>query len=128
MNSNAEYTLDEIKLMLEDYIQHRADGYSKHSFAPCDYRTLERHLEVYAVDLQTEKRKLEEAERTGRWLWEKIGKTMAKEGIGNATAWIFNMKNRYPEEWADKQHLEHSGNAEAPVIFQLDPRFGKENN
>lgn len=49
--------------------------------------------------------------------WEQIGRKAAfgtVEGF-NATAWIFNMKNRFGrmddfgEKWSDKQELEHSG-------------------
>lgn len=30
-------------------------------------------------------------------------------GYFNNTLWIFNMKNRFKQEWRDKQELEHSG-------------------
>lgn len=42
-----------------------------------------------------------------------------------STGAIFALKNM---GWNDKQTIQHEGNAEAPVIFQLDPRFGKEGN
>ncbi len=125
MSSNAEYTLEEVKKLITAYIEHRSQGYSKTSFVDCDYRTIERHLEVYESDLQPEKRELERAERVGQKMWEQIGKTIAVAGQGNATAWIFNMKNRYPQEWNDKQTIQHEGNAESPVIFKLDERFNK---
>jgi len=37
-----------------------------------------------------------------RLTWEKIGLDLAKTGTGNATAFIFNMKNRFKKEWRDK--------------------------
>lgn len=43
--------------------------------------------------------------------WEKIGLFGAKgeiEGF-NAASWIFNMKNRFREDWRDKQETDHSG-------------------
>lgn len=40
--------------------------------------------------------------------WERTGRKMAGgEADGNATVWIFNMKNRF--NWRDKQDVEHSG-------------------
>jgi hypothetical protein len=49
--------------------------------------------------------------------WEKIGRQAAFGGVENfnATAWIFNMKNRFgrvddfEEKWSDKQEIDHSG-------------------
>lgn len=41
--------------------------------------------------------------------WEKRLRDMAENGQGNATAIIFGLKNRAPEEWRDKTETEHSG-------------------
>ena len=38
--------------------------------------------------------------------WERQGRYMATGADGNATVWIFNMKNRF--SWHDKQQLDHS--------------------
>ena len=38
--------------------------------------------------------------------WERQGRYMATGADGNATVWIFNMKNRF--SWHDKQHVDHS--------------------
>lgn len=45
--------------------------------------------------------------RTEVW-WQDTGQAMAAGQIekGNATAWVFNMKNRFG--WHDRQHLDHS--------------------
>lgn len=43
--------------------------------------------------------------------WEKNGRIATfggKEGF-NATSFIFNMKNRFPDDWKDKRETEHSG-------------------
>lgn len=43
--------------------------------------------------------------------WEKNGRLATfggKDGF-NATSFIFNMKNRFPEDWKDKRETEHSG-------------------
>jgi len=49
--------------------------------------------------------------------WERHGRKMAKgEAEGNATVWIFNMKNRF--SWADKTQTEHTGKDGLPIQTQ----------
>ena len=108
-NLPQEYTVEEIRSLIAQYVEHRASGLSAKSFVPCDFRTIERHLEVYADLLRPEKKMIEDAERTARAFWEKVGVDIAKKGEGNATSWIFNMKNRYPEDWADKREMKVEG-------------------
>lgn len=38
--------------------------------------------------------------------WERRGREMAMGKDGNATVWIFNMKNRFG--WRDKQEIDHT--------------------
>lgn len=38
--------------------------------------------------------------------WERQGRRMVKDGQGNATVWVFNMKNRFG--WRDKQEIDHT--------------------
>ena len=38
--------------------------------------------------------------------WERRGREMATGSEGNATVWIFNMKNRFG--WHDKQAIDHT--------------------
>ena len=38
--------------------------------------------------------------------WERQGRKMAAGADGNATVWIFNMKNRFG--WRDKQDVDHT--------------------
>jgi len=47
-----------------------------------------------------------------RYFWEKIGVDGATGIIKNfnCTAWIFNMKNRFRNEWADRQEIEQKIN------------------
>lgn len=53
--------------------------------------------------------------------WERQGRKMTVEGQGNATVWIFNMKNRFG--WRDRQEIDHSSTdgsmASKPSIIQL---------
>lgn len=114
---NAEYTEDEIRPLIEEYIQHRAQGYQKESFPPCDYRTIESHLEKNP-NLKPEKKRLAEAERQGYQEWERIGKGIATGKVmGNPTAWIFTMKNKFG--WADKQVIE-SSNTQRIIMTDAD--------
>lgn len=115
-NNNAEYTLDEVKALVRDYIKHRAAGFSKLSFPGCDYRTIDKHLSNYSFELRAEKELLEKAEREGLLTWEKIGKTIAETGEGNPAAWIFNMKNRYPADWKDKHEIESNVTQRTTII------------
>jgi transposase len=41
--------------------------------------------------------------------WEKVSRTNAIEGGGNATLCIFGLKNMAPDEWREKQEIQHSG-------------------
>lgn len=54
--------------------------------------------------------------------WERQGRKMTVEGQGNATVWIFNMKNRFG--WRDKQEIDHTSKGEsmapaAPIDAKL---------
>ena len=48
--------------------------------------------------------------RSQAW-WESKGRQATFGGVEgfNATSFIFNMKNRFPADWRDKQHVEGSG-------------------
>ena len=41
--------------------------------------------------------------------WEKIARINAATGSGNATLTVFGLKNMAPDDWHDKQEVEHSG-------------------
>ena len=41
--------------------------------------------------------------------WERQARNLAMTGEGNAATVIFGLKNRAPEDWRDKQEVEHSG-------------------
>lgn len=111
-NNYNEYPIEEIKILIGRFALHIGEGYSKESFVECDYRTIESHLEKYPEELQAEKREVEKAYRQCRQTWETHGIKLVKGGYegGSTTAYIFNMKNRFPDEWREKQEIEQSGN------------------
>ncbi|KEI10533.1 transposase [Clostridium sp. K25] len=48
----------------------------------------------------------------------KVTKEVIKEVVPDTTAQIFWLKNRKPEEWRDKQNIEHSGNMNVNNPFE----------
>lgn len=130
-NTNNQYSIDQIKILIADYIKHRAEGYSKESFPGCDYRTIETHIENSPVELQPEIEQLGKAEREARKYWESLGiKLVTGDLQGSSPAWIFNMKNRFKEQWRDKVEtgLTDTDGKDRPVqIIQL-PHNGRDNS
>lgn len=51
------------------------------------------------------------AEKISQGWWEKQGRLATFGGTEgfNATSFIFNMKNRFSDDWKDKKETEHSG-------------------
>jgi hypothetical protein len=96
---------EERQALCQLYCDHMASGLSKDSFLYCDMQTLDRYVKDFPVDFDT--KKMDEAERKGRLHWEKMGHEMAVSGQGNATVWIFNMKNRF--KWTDRQDITSDG-------------------
>lgn len=62
----------------------------------------------------------EEAFGKSRLFWEKIGIQQSQTGTGNATSFIFNMKNRFPAEWRDKHEVKVDAN-----ITEISMAFGE---
>lgn len=84
-------------------VKHLSEGYSFESFVaelPQDddvcVRTLYRWVDANPEFCQAKKK----GEALGLKFWEKVGARQAVAGKGNATSWIFMMKNRYG--WRDK--------------------------
>lgn len=51
--------------------------------------------------------------------WEKIGRTNAEAGGGNATLVIFGLKNMAAEDWREKQEVEHSGGVRNTISVEF---------
>lgn len=49
----------------------------------------------------------------------KVTKTVSKSVAPDVTGIIFFLKNRNPERWRDRQHLEHAGKAGQPLHVML---------
>src|SRR5690606_1482922 len=62
-----------------------------------------------------------------RLFWEKAGVkglfNRSESGVGsesfNTANWIFTMKNRFRDEWRDKQEVDHTTNGESINIISL---------
>ena len=98
----AEYCVTVIKL--------GATGASKAEMAHalgCSRTT----MDVWAAQHQEFLNAIKEALDLAQGWWEREGRKAvfgAKPGF-NATAYIFNMKNRFPADWKDRQAVEHTG-------------------
>ena len=55
---------------------------------------------------------VKDGQRQAQAWWEKQGRVATFGGIDgfNATSYIFQMKNRFRDEWSDTHKTEHSGN------------------
>jgi len=49
--------------------------------------------------------------------WERVGRQNAVEGGGNATLVIFGLKNMSPDDWREKQEIDHTSNGETIKTF-----------
>lgn len=89
----------------EMLIEHMEQGLSFESFAGfigCASSTL--------YNWEKDNPEFLEAKKVGfdrnRLFYERAGVTMMQDGQGSATVWLFNMKNRFPKQWRDKQEVE----------------------
>ena len=48
--------------------------------------------------------------------WEKLGRSNAISGDGNATLVIFGLKNMAADDWREKQQVEHDGGFTIEVV------------
>ena len=96
---------------------HIESGLSRQSFPLADWDTVEAYLKDFPEDFPADR--LQEAFRRQRLKWEEWGIDGMRGKIPgfNATTWKFNMKNRFPREWRDKQEpdLNHSGDIEVVI-------------
>lgn len=109
-NFNVKWkTAAERRAACDAVCEHLASGLSKATFPLADWDTIERYCHDFPEDFPAEK--VAEALRMQRLEWERLGLKGVKGEIDgfNATAWIFNMKNRFRDEWNDTTKTELSG-------------------
>ena len=123
-NQDAAYSIEEIKELAKQYCEHLSQGLSKQSFVECCYKTIESRIEKEPDVFQSEKKAIDRSLRASRLWWESIGKnnilnteTTVKDSEGNfqtvktslnSAAWIFNMKNRFKDEWKDRHENDNT--------------------
>lgn len=112
-------------------IDHMAKGLSVESFAGVVHvskSTLYEWMDNFPEFSDAVK----EGREQSRLFWEKIGIdglfNHSEPGVGsksfNTANWIFQMKNRFKEEWRDKQEHDHSSSdgSMQPVINIIKPK------
>jgi hypothetical protein len=118
-NQAAAYSTEEINKLIDLYIKHREEGFSKESFVECSYQTVEKYVKDPVFEAK--KAELEKAERAGILYWEKVGRDLATGKIqGNPTSWIFNVKNKLG--WKDKSEVEHEFKKQPTINLIMDGR------
>jgi hypothetical protein len=65
---------------------------------------------------------VKEAMRHSQAWWERNGRMATFGGIDgfNATSYIFNMKNRFRDDWNDTMKNEHSGPDGGPIVQKIE--------
>ena len=119
-NSLKWKTPDARQKAFDEVCTHLEAGYSKTSFPLADWDTVEWYCENYPVDFPTER--LKEAMRKHLLKWESIGVNGVNGEITgfNATAWIFNMKNRFRADWNDTVKNEFSGPDGGAIVQKIE--------
>tara|TARA_R110000765_G_scaffold48435_4_gene99071 strand:- start:5744 stop:6190 length:447 start_codon:yes stop_codon:yes gene_type:complete len=119
-NSLKWKTPDARQKAFDEVCKHLEAGYSKMSFPLADWDTVEWYCKKYPVDFPTER--LKEAMRKHLLKWESIGVNGVKGEITgfNATAWIFNMKNRFRADWNDTVKNELSGPDGGAIVQKIE--------
>ena len=113
-------TPDARQKAFDEVCKHLEAGYSKKSFPSADWDTVEWYCENYPIDFPP--KRLKEAMRQHLLKWESIGVdgvTGEIQGF-NATAWIFNMKNRFRADWNDTVKNEHMGQDGGPIVQKIE--------
>jgi hypothetical protein len=82
-------------------------------FFGVDVRTIYRWKEAHEEFCQALKEDKDAADT-------RVEKSLFQNAVnGNVTAQIFWLKNRKPDQWRDKQDVNHMGDKDAPPVFTL---------
>lgn len=104
--------------LFEEFIKHVKAWYSKTSFWPLDRTTIKRYTMLFP-DIWINK-KIEEAEREAKKFYEQLAVWTAAGKV--KSSWImtiFLLKNKYPDEFRDRQEIEHNGAIGTQVVFWI---------
>lgn len=82
-------------------------------------------FDVWQNDNEEFSEAVKAAEKISQGWWEKQGRIATFGGIQNfnATSFIFNMKNRFKEDWRDKVEQENSGTMRLIPVSGTDERI-----
>lgn len=106
--------------LCEKVVEHMRSGLSFESFAGavgCSKQSLYDWANKFPEFMDAKKEGLELC----RLFWERLGTAGAAGKVKNfnCAAWIFNMKNRFRDDWRDRQEVEHAF-PKPTVIERLD--------
>lgn len=100
----------------QEVIEYMGQGYSKEAFAGkigVSSRAIFRWIKRYPKF----RRSIKKAEAACQNFWEGLGIELVLAGQGNATAWIFNMKNRFRKTgWNDMRVIDKTIRKVKPLI------------
>ena len=116
MSNNKKWrTSEERKAVCQALCDHLSQGLSMKCWPLSDPATVKSYIEEFPEDFDAEA--IADAKRKGLLFWERLGIDGAT-GVNkdfNATSWIYNMKNRYPRDWADRIVQEQTGKDGGPI-------------
>ncbi len=83
----------------------------------CELGICYNSFETYQAEYPDFLKAVKDAMRHSQAWWEKNGRVATFGGIDgfNATSYIFNMKNRFSDDWRDKQEREVTGANGGPI-------------
>lgn len=107
----------------DQIIAHMQDGASMLSFA-AEINVSRATLNVWAEQHPEFLEAVNVAKAKCAAWWEKVARTNAVTGDGNATLVVFGLKNMGRDEWHEKMHTEHSGEIGVRTIERtiVDPK------
>lgn len=90
----------------EMLVQHMAEGASMTSFA-AEIDVARSTLNEWAAQFPEFSEAIKRGKAKCAAWWERIARTNAVTGNGNATLVVFGLKNMAAEDWRDKQEIDH---------------------
>ena len=103
-------------------VEHMAQGASLTSFA-ASIKTSRSVISLWMNEHPEFMRAAHEGKAACAAWWEENGRRLAKEGGAGASATltVFGLKNMAPDEWRERQQIEHTGKDGGPMQSQNVP-------